>query len=248
MSDRRFFDSTESFEMESLAREEGDGLEHKSALNAEAGDIHLAQRQPIQFLNHEAKMSPAIVAMNVDQSTVETTGQTPAYYSSQLDFLKAMYAYLSRDKNWLDLLATSTNWMLLDFTFYLLGVNSTKVVPNLFGINDPNRSPYSLLIEGERHIIYSSSVGSLLGSIAAIALMRFRTSKSLLSRFNSPRKVQQWGFVILAGLFVIVGALYITLPTTHAYVAIVLFYQLCHLFFNLGQSIFPIFLEYCSDH
>ena len=145
------------------------------------------------------------------------------------------FAYLRRDRNWVDLFATSVNWMLLDFTFYLLGVNSSSFVPILFGENNgPDRPAYSLLIDEERHIMESSSVGALLGSLAAIIIMFLRSSRPFLRNFNSPRKLQMWGFVSLAPLFVIVGALYVTLPRTRAYVAIVFFYQLCNLFFNLG--------------
>ena len=153
----------------------------------------------------------------------------------QQGYFSAFFAYLRRDRNWVDLFATSVNWMLLDFTFYLLGVNSSSFVPILFGENaGPDRPAYSLLIDEERHIMESSSVGALLGSLAAISVMFLRSSKPFLRNFNSPRKLQMWGFVSLAPLFVIVGALYVTLPRTRAHVAIVFFYQLCNLFFNLG--------------
>ena len=155
--------------------------------------------------------------------------------------------YLSRGNNWKDLLATSLNWMSLDFTFFLLGVNSSTFVPTLFGeTNGPYRPPYSLLIDEERHIMESSSIGWLMGSIAAIVVVVFRDPKpfgvyyntqKLVRYIDSPRKLQMWGFAALAPLFIIVGALYINLPTTHAYVAIVIFYQLCNFFFNLGWLI-----------
>lgn len=155
----------------------------------------------------------------------------------QKDWFGEFFAYLHRDRNWVDLFATSVNWTLLDFTFYLLGVNSSSFVPILFGGNNgPGRPPYSILINEERHIMESSSVGALLGSIAAILIMLYRSPKPFLRSFNSPRKVQMWGFISLAPLFVIVGALYVTLPKTQAHVAIVIFYQFCNLFFNLGMS------------
>ena len=133
------------------------------------------------------------------------------------------FAYLRRDRNYVDLAATSVNWMLLDFTFYLLGVNSSSFVPILFGENTgPDRPAYSILIDEERNIMKSSSVGALLGSLAAITIMFWRSCRPSLRNFNSPRKVQMWGFVSLAPLFVIVGALYVTLPRTRAHVAIVL--------------------------
>ena len=52
----------------------------------------------------------------------------------------------------------------------------------------------------------------------------------------SRRKIQVWGFLILGGLFIVVGALYVTLPSTNAHAAIVVFYGICQLFYNLGKS------------
>lgn len=213
MNDRRFFDSSnesgDSFEMESVAPDDESEVENGSVVDDQPGHIPQPQIQ-----------TPA-PAVNPDP---------------QQDWFGAFFAYLRRDRNWVDLFATSINWMLLDFTFYLLGVNSSSFVPILFGENNgPGRPPYSLLIDEERHIMESSSVGALLGSLAAITIMFLRSSRPFLRNFNSPRKVQMWGFVSLAPLFVIVGALYVTLPRTRAHVAIVIFYQLCNLFFNLGR-------------
>lgn len=212
MKDRRFFESNDvsrdSFEMESVAPD--DESEAENGFVEDNGPGHIGQPEV---------PSPAPAGKE----------------DSQQGWFGEFFAYLQRDQNWLDLFATSVNWTLLDFTFYLLGVNSSSFVPILFGDNnDPGRPPYSLLINEERHIMESSSVGALLGSIAAILIMLFRSPKPFLKKFNSPRKVQMWGFISLAPLFVIVGALYVTLPKTRAHVAIVIFYQLCNLFFNLG--------------
>ena len=212
MKDRRFFESSnesgDSFEMESVAPDDESEVENGSVVDDRGG--HIPQPQ----------IQTAAPAVNQDP---------------QQGWFGSFSAYLRRDRNWVDLLATSFNWMLLDFTFYLLGVNSSSFVPILFGeSNDPDRPAYSLLIDEERNIMESSSVGALLGSLAAITIMFMRSSRPFLRHFNSPRKVQMWGFVSLAPLFVIVGALYVTLPRTRAHVAIVVFYQLCNLFFNLG--------------
>ena len=208
MSDRRFFETSDSFELESVAPDDESEAENDPHPNGEQANIQLPPTQP-----------PAPV-----------TDQSPRGWFGNFK------AYLLRDRNWVDLFATSINWMLLDFTFYLLGVNSSSFVPILFGeSNGPDRPPYSLLIDEERHIMESSSVGSLLGSLAAVTIMFLRSSKPFLRNFSSPRKVQMWGFASLAPLFVIVGALYVTLPKTRAHIAIVFFYQLCNLFFNLGM-------------
>ena len=212
MKDRRFFESSDtsrdSFEMESVAPDD----------ESEVEDGSIDDNEPSHISQPEVQPSAAAVKQD-----------------SQQDWFGEFLAYLHRDRNWVDLFATSVNWALLDFTFYLLGVNSSSFVPTLFGENNgPGRPPYSILINEERHIMESSSVGALLGSIAAILIMLFRSPKPFLRSLNSPRKVQMWGFISLAPLFVIVGALYVTLPKTRAHVAIVIFYQLCNLFFNLG--------------
>ena len=215
MKDKRFFESSEvsrdSFEMESVVPDDESEIENGSVGDNETSRI----AQP------------------------EVQSPTPAVeQGSQQDWFGEFHTYLRRDRNWLDLFATSLNWALLDFTFYLLGVNSSSFVPTLFGENNgPGQLSYSILINEERHIMESSAVGALLGSIAAILIMLFRSSRPFLRSFNSPRKVQMWGFISLAPLFVIVGALYVTLPRTGAHVAIVVFYQLCNLFFNLGTSL-----------
>lgn len=138
-----------------------------------------------------------------------------------------LYKYLFTDGNWTDLFATAVNWMLLDFTFYLLGVNSSSFIPRMFGQTTGNQlTPYNWLISNERHIMESTSVGALVGSAMAIFAMQF----------YSRRRIQMWGFLILGGLFVLVGALYVTLQSTKAHVAIVVFYGICQLFYNLGKS------------
>ena len=138
-----------------------------------------------------------------------------------------LYKYVFTDGNWTDLFAVAMNWMLLDFTFYLLGVNSSSFVPRMFGLKPGNQlPPYNWLISNERHIMESTSIGALIGSAIAILAMHS----------YSRRRIQVWGFIILGCLFIVVGALYITLPSTNAHVAIVVFYGICQLFYNLGES------------
>lgn len=142
--------------------------------------------------------------------------------ASRRDF----YNYFWTEGNWTDLAATSLNWMVLDFTFYLLGVNSSSFVPTMFGEKDgPDQPPYGQLIRNERHIMEATSIGAIIGSLVAISVM---------NKF-SRRKLQLWGFIILGGLFVVVGSMYVTLPTTKAHLGIVIFYGLCQLFYNLGE-------------
>ncbi len=139
---------------------------------------------------------------------------------------KDFYKFLFTDGNWTDLFATSMNWLLLDFAFYLLTVNTAKVIPRMFGQDEGlAQTPYRKLINNARHIMISTSIGAVLGGAIAI---------KVLNSF-SRRKVQMWGFVVLGALFVIVGTLYVTLINSDSRVVIVVIYALCQLFFNIGM-------------
>ena len=142
--------------------------------------------------------------------------------ASRADF----YKYMISDGNWTDLFATSGGWMLLDFTFYLLGVNSSSFVPTMFGEKTgPQLPPYGRLINNERHILEATSIGALCGSSIAIGVMHYYSRK----------KIQTGSFLVLGGLFIIVGSLYVTLPSTNAHALIVIFYGVCQLFYNFGE-------------
>lgn len=171
-------------------------------------------------------------------ATLERNAAEDANLNSTRVWFKGFFKWLFEGSNFKDLFATSFNWMLLDFTFYLLGVNSSAFIPTLFGeSNGKDRRPYPELIAEERHIMEASTAASLVGGLCAITLMRFRSSKPFFRLFNSPRRVQIWGFGALAILFIIVGAMYIRLPTTRHHVAIVFFYALAQFCFDLGEHL-----------
>lgn len=170
---------------------------------------------PAQDLPDELELPPL-------GAVVELLENPHQIKASRRDF----YNFFWTEGNWTDLAATSLNWMVLDFTFYLLGVNSSSFVPTMFGEKDgPNQPPYGQLIRNERHIMEATSIGAIIGSLIAISVM---------NKF-SRRKIQLWGFIILGGLFVVVGSMYVKLPTTNAHLGIVIFYGLCQLFYNLGE-------------
>lgn len=130
--------------------------------------------------------------------------------------------------NWTDLFATSLNWMLFDFAYYLLGVNSSRLVPNMFK-EDVKQSPYSKLFQNEWHTLVATSIGAVLGGVLAIKIM---------SKF-SRKKIQMWCFLALAIFFVALGVLYITLLKTNGAAVIVAVYVICQLLFNVGESYTP---------
>lgn len=136
------------------------------------------------------------------------------------DFIKFFWI----EGNWTDLLATSLNWMLLDFTFYLLGVNSARIIPSMFS-TPKAQPPFPYLVSNEWHTLVATSIGAVLGGAVAIKIM---------NNF-SRRIIQMWSFLILSMLFVVVGALYVKLLNTTAAVWIVAVYVLCQFFFNAGE-------------
>ena len=215
---------------EDLGHDDGDSVHGDEFENTPRGGTHgqhdatgLQLPQPALQPNLHSPWRLDDSATNSIGPTVEEPEDPHPSQASRAD----LYKYLFTDGNWTDLFATAVNWMLLDFTFYLLGVNSSSFIPRMFGQKLENQlRPYDWLIGNERHIMESTSIGALLGSIMAVFVMHF----------YSRRKVQVWGFLILGGLFIVVGALYVTLPSTNAHVAIVIFYGICQLFYNLGRS------------
>lgn len=130
--------------------------------------------------------------------------------------------------NWTDLFATSLNWMLFDFTYYLLGVNSARLIPNIF--KEPlNQAPFSKLIQSEWHTIVANSIGAVLGGAIAIKIM---------SKF-SRKEIQMWCFLALATFFVVLGVLYITLLKKSGAAVVVAVYVICQLLFNVGELYRP---------
>lgn len=181
------------------------------------------QHSPYDGLGPPAQDLPEEPEVRALATVVELQENPHQIKGSRRDF----YKYLFTEGNWTDLAATSLNWMLLDFTFYLLGVNSSSFVPIMFNWTvGPGQAPYGQLIQNARHIMEATCIGAVTGGAIAIYVM---------NKF-SRRMIQMWGFIILGALSVVVGSMYLTLPTTNAHLGIVIFYGFCQLFFNLGKS------------
>ena len=225
MHAKDYFGSIDDLGLNDQVSVDDDEVEHKPKPTADGDHIttELQLPQPTLASTFNEERSVDVSAPNSIGPTVEELEDPHPSQASRAD----LYQYLIKDRNWTDLFATAINWMFLDFTFYLLGVNSSSFVRVLYGQEDGNQlPPYTWLIGNERDIMESTSIGALIGSIMAIFAMHF------LSR----KRIQMWGFLTLGGLFIIVGALYVTLPHTNAHVAIVVFYGICQLFYNLGES------------
>ena len=225
MHARDYFRSSDDLGVTDQISVDDEEIEHapNPTTNGNLSTTELRLPQPALASNHNEQQLSDISASNSIGPTVEELEDPHPSQASRAD----LYQYLFTEGNWTDLFATAINWMFLDFTFYLLGVNSSDFVRVLYGQKDGTTlSPYKWLIGNERDIMESTSIGALIGSIIAIFAMHF------LSR----KRIQMWGFLILGGLFIIVGALYVTLPHTNAHVATVVFYGICQLFYNLGKS------------
>lgn len=224
MHARQYFESSEDLGHDDPSSVHRDEFEHNSRGDTHGQHVATGLQLPQPALQSSLQ-SPRLLddaASNSIGPTVEELEDPHPSQASRAD----LYRYLFTDGNWTDLFATAVNWMLLDFTFYLLGVNSSSFIPRMFGQETGNHlPPYNWLINTERDIMESTSIGALIGSIMAMYVMHC----------YSRRKVQLWGFLILGALFIIVGALYVTLPSTNAHVAIVVFYGICQLFYNLGK-------------
>lgn len=134
--------------------------------------------------------------------------------------------------NWTDLLATSLNWALFDFSFFILGVNSSRLIPDMFQTSET--SAYQRLFNNGWHTLVATCIGAVIGGAIAIKIM------DSFSR----RKIQMWAFLVLAVLFVVVGVLYVTLLKSNASAVIVAVYVICQLVFNIGK-LFPRWLPPC---
>lgn len=222
MHAKDYFGSKEDLGHDSVRMDE---FEHTPEAAAQGHHTAAGLRLPqpaLQHDFHEQRPSDDSAENSIGPAVEELEDPHPSQ-ASRAD----LYKYLFTDGNWTDLFATAVNWMLLDFTFYLLGINSSSFIPRMFGQKNGNLlPPYTWLINNERDIMESTSIGALLGSAFAVFVMHF----------NSRKRIQMWGFLILGGLFIVVGALYVTLPSTNAHVAIVVFYGICQLFYNLGES------------
>ena len=226
MHAKDYFGSNENLAHDDHDSVHRDEFEHNSRGGTQGQSVATGLQLPrpaLQSSLHSPWLSDDAASNSLGPTVEELEDPHPSQ-ASRAD----LYRYLFTDGNWTDLFATAINWMLLDFTFYLLGVNSSSFVPRMFGQKTGNQlPPYNWLISTERHIMESTSIGALTGSIMAIYVMHC----------YSRRKVQMSGFLILGALFIIVGALYVTLPNTNAHVAIVVFYGICQLFYNLGKFI-----------
>ena len=126
--------------------------------------------------------------------------------------------------SWTDLAGTSLAWMLVDISFYFIGVFNPATLSILWG-PPQNTTVYSVRMEYCWRALISNSIGALVGGAIFIAVARFR--------YN----LQLYGFLILAVLSVALGATLLTLSNGRYFAATIVFYGWSRLFFNLGKML-----------
>lgn len=141
------------------------------------------------------------------------------------EFWSGLYAYLFKEGNWTDLAGTSITWLVLDFAFYFLGVNSPKILSRMFGGGGMTTTPlHEILLENGYRAMIAVSTGAILGGALFIAMAGWRWH------------LQLYGFAFLGGLFIIVGVCFVTLIDSPFSAAVIVLYVLCNLFFNFGPN------------
>lgn len=170
--------------------------------------------------------------------TAITVGAPMATLNSSWQLSKKdIIQYFWVERNYITLIGTSLSWLLLDFGFYGIGLSSPKFLAKTWGSlnlhgpsplwktnDDPNANVFDMFFNTSIHALLILNLGSVVGGV----LMIFFASK--LNRVS----LQKYGFLVLAILFVILGAMFITTHTEGA-PAIVL-YVLGQLFFNFGPN------------
>ncbi|WEW57638.1 hypothetical protein PRK78_003105 [Emydomyces testavorans] len=170
---------------------------------------------------------------SLDDDSIEEPEKSSRWTQFQAGFIK----HFIINGHWPTLLGTALAWVSFDFAYYALGPNSYKVVAKIFNENPlrfngpeplpfPTRSIYTDLLENSWHSLIIVSIGSLLGGLGMIKLIKH----------TSPRTIQIYGFVVLAIIFVAIGVCFQTMDRTKSVPLIALLYVLSQIFFEIGPN------------
>ncbi|KAL2429284.1 Repressible high-affinity phosphate permease [Exophiala dermatitidis] len=145
--------------------------------------------------------------------------------------------YFWTEGNWRTLVATSVCWLLLDFGFYGIGLSSPQFLAKTWGTlnisgpsppwmtdDNPDTDVYDTFFATSVQALVILNTGSFAGGLLMIATA---------SRLNRV-KLQKFGFLVLAALFIALGTVFITIQREGA-IAIVL-YVVGQLAFNFGPN------------
>lgn len=164
---------------------------------------------------------------------------SPTLNSSWSLTRKDIQRYFITFGNWRSLAGLSLCWFLQDFAFYGIGLSNPQFLAKTWGggaLNltapspswqttvDPNVDIYDMLMGTSVRALVILNVGSFVGGLLYIALIPY------INR----QKLQAYGFLFLAALFITLGTVLITLQKNGP-VAIVL-YVIGQIAFNFGPN------------
>ncbi|KAH0541837.1 hypothetical protein FGG08_003720 [Glutinoglossum americanum] len=110
---------------------------------------------------------PASEATN-SQPAERPRARKPTWKQYQTGF----YKYFIEDGNWTDLAGTASTWLLLDFSFYFLGVNSSQIIANIWGTSD-TATVYEILMQNGWRALITTSIGAMVGGAIIIPMLFF---------------------------------------------------------------------------
>jgi MFS transporter, PHS family, inorganic phosphate transporter len=131
--------------------------------------------------------------------------------------------YLSTDGNLIGLAAIASTWVLMDWSFYFLIVNSPEIISQIWGGTEYTVL-YDLLMQYYWQVIISTSIGAISGGALFIVKARSQWNRQLE------------GFLALALFFIIVGICFIKLLDGPYFAIIIPLYIICNFFFNFGPN------------
>jgi PHS family inorganic phosphate transporter-like MFS transporter len=197
--------------------------------------------------------NPSQHTQNLDQT------EPPNYFTR-----KELEKYFIKEGNWMWLAATSACWFLLDFAFYGLGIDNPRRIAAIWEPSYPRQTDFQANIQnwpsgffvGKNTTVFSNAtvpdwenpfdvetnvyqelygdalryvvtitIGSLVGSLVMIALINKLPRKGWLI----------FSFLILALLFLIMGATLQAVEFHPSHWFTVVFYIICQFFFNWGK-------------
>ncbi|KAB8801913.1 hypothetical protein FH972_026734 [Carpinus fangiana] len=141
--------------------------------------------------------------------------------------------------NWRSLAGLSLCWFLQDFAFYGIGLSNPQFLAKTWGggalaLNkpspiwmttaDPNVTIYQMLMDTSIRALVILNVGSVVGGLLYIALIPY------INR----RRLQAYGFLFLAALFIALGCVLITLQKQGP--VVIVLYIIGQIAFNFGPN------------
>ncbi|KAF2464387.1 MFS general substrate transporter [Lindgomyces ingoldianus] len=178
------------------------------------------------------------------EDTADTASTQPTDAEDNDQSLSDLWTYLWEERNWTLLFGTCVTWFLLDVVFYGLGISSPhtlavvwadralpltgtqKVDPWNPDPTHPNDTIVDVLDRNSRRLIYTSVIGSLVGSVALIFSMNWIRRKWLL----------QWSFLVIACFLVATGVSMRLTFGSKNWLATFAFYVVCQILFNFGPN------------